>query len=59
MACRIESGTVSINSTHSISIQTPFGGVKQSGYGRECGIEALKGYVNIKTIHVNLNVGKK
>lgn len=39
VAAQIESGTVSINAACMPSFQTPFGGYKQSGYGRECGIE--------------------
>ncbi|KAF2398374.1 aldehyde dehydrogenase [Trichodelitschia bisporula] len=59
LAGKIEAGTVSINAAFNTSIHTPFGGIKQSGYGRESGIEGLRGYLNIKTIHVNLNVPKR
>jgi len=43
------------------SPQTPFGGFKQSGYGRESGVEGIKNYLQPKTIHVNMNLpaGKK
>lgn len=37
------------------SPQTPFGGYKQSGIGRESGPEGLKGYLQPKTIHINMN----
>ncbi|KAF2171573.1 hypothetical protein M409DRAFT_50987 [Zasmidium cellare ATCC 36951] len=59
VAGKIEAGTVGINSAFNTSPQTPFGGFKQSGYGRESGPEGLKEYVQPKTIHINMNVGKK
>jgi len=59
VASKIEAGTVGINSAFATSPQTPFGGVKQSGYGRESGLEGLKNYLHAKTIHINLNVPKK
>jgi len=59
VASAVEAGTVAVNSSFGPSIQTPFGGIKESGYGRESGMEGLKGYVNIKTIHVNLNTPKR
>jgi aldehyde dehydrogenase (NAD+) len=59
VAGKIEAGTVGINSAFATSQQTPFGGFKQSGYGRESGVEGLKQYLQPKTIHINMNVGKK
>jgi len=55
VAGQIEAGTVGINSAFNTSVQTPFGGWKQSGYGRESGAEGLKNYVQAKTIHINMN----
>lgn len=59
VAGRIEAGTVGINSAFAPSPSTPFGGFKQSGHGRESGEEGLKQYLQAKTIHINMNVGKK
>lgn len=42
IAGQIEAGTVGINSAFATNPQTPFGGWKSSGYGRESGIEGLK-----------------
>jgi succinate-semialdehyde dehydrogenase/glutarate-semialdehyde dehydrogenase len=46
----IESGMVSINSFGLALPETPFGGVKDSGYGSEGGTEAMDGYLNTKFI---------
>lgn len=47
---RIEAGQVFVNTWSTGSVQTPFGGHKQSGYGREKGIEALMHYTHVKSI---------
>ena len=45
-----ESGMVSINH-HGLALpEVPFGGVKDSGYGSEGGVEALEAYVNTKFV---------
>ncbi|KAI9807937.1 MAG: hypothetical protein M1825_005243 [Sarcosagium campestre] len=54
VARRIEAGMVWINSSNDSDFRVPFGGVKQSGIGRELGEEGLKAYTNVKAIHVNL-----
>lgn len=43
-----------INSSNDSDIRIPFGGVKQSGIGRELGEAGLEAYTNKKAIHVNL-----
>ena len=48
----IESGNLSINSNSSVRVTTPFGGFKQSGYGRELGPHALDHYTEVKTIFI-------
>jgi succinate-semialdehyde dehydrogenase/glutarate-semialdehyde dehydrogenase len=46
----IEAGNVSINTLEASVAETPFGGVKDSGYGREGGAEGLSHYTQIKTV---------
>ncbi|ETN47266.1 uncharacterized protein HMPREF1541_01458 [Cyphellophora europaea CBS 101466] len=59
VAGQIEAGTVGINSAFNTSPQTPFGGWKSSGYGRESGIEGIKNYTQPKTIHINMTLPAK
>src|SRR5205807_7795640 len=46
----VECGGLSINSNTSVRVATPFGGFKQSGYGRELGPHALDAYTEVKSI---------
>jgi succinate-semialdehyde dehydrogenase/glutarate-semialdehyde dehydrogenase len=46
----LESGMVGVNSIAISTPETPFGGVKESGYGSEGGIEGLVPYLNTKFI---------
>jgi acyl-CoA reductase-like NAD-dependent aldehyde dehydrogenase len=50
VARAIETGVLSINSNSSVRPSTPFGGFKQSGFGRELGMHALEGYSEIKNV---------
>ncbi|TDZ65006.1 Aldehyde dehydrogenase [Colletotrichum trifolii] len=50
----IEAGMVWVNSSNDSDVRVPFGGVKQSGIGRELGEAGLAGYCNSKAVHVNL-----
>ena len=54
VADRIEAGQVFINVWNTMSVQTPFGGHKNSGYGREKGIEAIHHYSHLKTVTVKI-----
>jgi acyl-CoA reductase-like NAD-dependent aldehyde dehydrogenase len=45
-----QTGVLSINANTSVRVTTPFGGFKQSGYGRELGPHALDAYTELKTI---------
>ena len=51
----LETGMVSINTPVVAVAEAPFGGVKQSGYGREGGSEAIKDYLNTKYTHLGLD----
>jgi len=50
VARALEAGVLSINSNTSVRVATPFGGFKQSGYGRELGPHALDAYTEVKSI---------
>jgi betaine-aldehyde dehydrogenase len=50
VARAVQSGVLSINSNSSVRVSTPFGGFKQSGYGRELGPHALDAYTELKTV---------
>ena len=49
VARRIETGVLSINSNTSVRVATPFGGFKQSGFGRDLSLHALDKYTGLKT----------
>jgi succinate-semialdehyde dehydrogenase/glutarate-semialdehyde dehydrogenase len=47
---RLEAGMVGVNTTVISRTETPFGGIKSSGHGRESGTEGIESYLNRKTI---------
>jgi acyl-CoA reductase-like NAD-dependent aldehyde dehydrogenase len=49
----IETGVLSVNANTSVRVQTPFGGFKQSGFGRELGMQALDGYSELKSVFIS------
>ena len=52
MAARLEAGQVYINDYQPIGVEAPFGGYKNSGFGREKGLSALHEYTQVKTVIV-------
>ena len=57
VARAIDTGVLSVNSNSSVRVQTPFGGFKQSGFGRELGMQALDGYSETKTVFISTEEG--
>jgi acyl-CoA reductase-like NAD-dependent aldehyde dehydrogenase len=53
-ADRLEAGQVFVNEWYAGGVETPFGGVKRSGFGREKGQEALRNYVATKNIAIRV-----
>ncbi len=53
MAEKLEAGTVWINTYRAVSFTSPFGGVKRSGFGRESGKEAIKEYLQTKSVWIS------
>jgi betaine-aldehyde dehydrogenase len=49
----VEAGVLSVNSNSSVRVSTPFGGMKQSGFGRELGMHALEGYSEVKNVFLS------
>ena len=54
MASQLNGGQIYVNSWFTGSVATPFGGYKQSGYSREKGQEAIKSYLQLKNIGIQL-----
>lgn len=54
VAGALRAGTVSVNTVDAISAQTPFGGFKQSGFGRDLSLHALDKYTGFKTTWIQL-----
>jgi len=52
IARQVESGVLSINSHSSVHVESPFGGFKQSGIGRDLGMAAMEGYTELKNVYV-------
>ncbi len=59
IAKKLRAGTVWVNEWHLLNDKAPFGGYKQSGVGRELGIEGLKAYTEVKHIHVDEVLDRK
>jgi aldehyde dehydrogenase (NAD+) len=55
LAARLEAGQVQVNRYPLGGVDTPFGGYKASGLGREKGLEALRGYTQLKTVLMDIS----
>ena len=53
VAGAVEAGTLSVNSHSSVRYWTPFGGVKQSGLGRELGPDVVESFSDIKNVFIS------
>jgi len=56
MVDRVEAGNLSINTLEASLPETPFGGVKSSGYGREGGAEGLHHYTVVKNVSHSISI---
>ncbi|MEE2774315.1 MAG: aldehyde dehydrogenase [Pseudomonadota bacterium] len=52
---KLQAGTVSVNTVDALSAMTPFGGVKQSGYGRDLSLHSFEKYTSLKTTWIKYN----
>jgi (Z)-2-((N-methylformamido)methylene)-5-hydroxybutyrolactone dehydrogenase len=53
MSERIKAGTVWVNTYRAVSYLSPFGGYKDSGLGRENGLDAIHEYLQVKSVWIN------
>jgi acyl-CoA reductase-like NAD-dependent aldehyde dehydrogenase len=53
VATEIRTGVISVNSSHSVHLEAPFGGFKRSGFGREMGMHALQLYTEVKNVYLS------
>ncbi len=59
VAHALETGVVSVNSSSSVHVTAPFGGIKASGLGRELGMAAMDAYTETKTVYQDLRSGEE
>ena len=52
LAEKLRAGTVWVNTYRAVSFTSPFGGYKRSGLGRESGLEAIKEYLQVKSVWI-------
>ncbi|HEY1241634.1 MAG TPA: aldehyde dehydrogenase [Bryobacteraceae bacterium] len=55
MSERLEAGTVWINTYRAVSYMSPFGGYKRSGIGRESGMDAIREYLQTKSVWIDIS----
>ena len=53
LSSRLQAGTVYVNTYRSVSVMSPVGGYKQSGYGRENGMDMIRDYMQVKSVWLN------
>lgn len=53
LASRLQCGTIWINDWHVLTLDTPFGGLRQSGYGKELSLDSLEDFLQTKSIIVS------
>ena len=53
LSTRLQAGTVYVNTYRSVSVMSPVGGYKQSGYGRENGMDMIRDYMQVKSVWLN------
>jgi betaine-aldehyde dehydrogenase len=53
VARALDTGVLSVNSNSSVRVSTPFGGFKQSGFGRELGMHGMEGYSEVKNVFLS------
>ena len=51
----LKSGVISVNCNNSVHVEAPFGGYRQSGIGRELGMEALDLYTEVKNVYMDIS----
>ena len=56
MSERIQAGTVWVNTYRAVSYMSPFGGYKDSGLGRENGMQSIREYLQVKSVWINTGV---
>ena len=54
VAAAIRAGTVWVNTYNLYDPALPFGGFKQSGFGRDLGVDAIEGYLETKSVWIDL-----
>ena len=55
MSERLEAGTVWVNTYRAVSYMSPFGGYKRSGIGRESGVDAIREYLQTKSVWIDIS----
>ncbi len=57
VSSRLQAGTVSVNTVDALSAMTPFGGMKQSGHGRDLSLHSFDKYTALKTVWIRHQAG--